>query len=231
MNNDIKINDFQGPLDLLLTLLEKEEVDIMDIPIARITDQYNKIIDSWNIFDLEEASDYILMAARLMQIKARMLVPKKVREKEEDPRTELANQLALYSVYQKIARFLEERDLESSRSLIKDPEYFSDSSNEIPPKISIKNLERSMRRMLNNRPRNEINTDSLIPDQYNIKDIKEIILEQISIRNRIQFNELLGTGYTAEKVIVTFLAILELYKIGSLNFNQDESEIFIFRET
>lgn len=228
---NIQFKDFEGPLDLLLSLLEKDQLNIMDIPIAEITEQYNSIISSWNLFNLEEASDYVLMAARLLQIKSKMLLPKPKREIEEDPREELSRQLALYAIYKKVSSYLESRESELAFKISKDPEYFPESSQESFPILSIKSLERSMRRLLADKPINSSKVNSIKNEKYSVEELKQEILEILKLKETSSFKEVIGLDFNTEKIIVSFLAILELFKTGHLDFNQDEGELLIYRTT
>lgn len=225
---EIGINDFKGPLDLLLKLITDRKIDILDIPIAEITDQYNSIINSWEVFDLEEASDYIVMAARLIQIKSRMLLPRQEElESEEDPREELTRQLITYAVFQKVAHYLEDAEAKSSMNLEKDPEYIPELIKEIPGKINTKVLVRALRRVIANQEVQE-RSNLIYSERFTIEECKEFLKNSL-MRNPILFAECFGQSPTKEEIITIFLAMLELYKTGFLNFEQIGNEIRITR--
>ena len=123
MEMTVKLQVFEGPLDLLLYLLEKNKVNIYDIPIVEITDQYMEYIDEMRQRDLEVMSEFLVMAATLLSIKAKMLLPKKKNEDEEevDPREELVQQLLEYKMYKYMAYELKDRQIDAEKSMYKKP--------------------------------------------------------------------------------------------------------------
>lgn len=228
MKVEIGIENFKGPLDLLLKLITDQKMNILDIPIGKITDQYNEIINQWNIFDLDEASDYILMAARLLQIKSQFLLPRKVElEDEEDPREDLTRQLLQYAVYQKIAAFIEEREEESNLLLEKDPEYIPEIVKEVPGKILPKTLVRAMRRIIANQEVKE-NSNLIYTERFNVEECKQFLKEKLKEGN-FNFRDCFDRSISRDEVITTFLALLELYKTNYLDFTQNNDEIFVTR--
>ena len=131
---DIHVGDFEGPLDLLLHLIAQRKIDILDLPIAEITGQYLEVIRGWKAFDMDVASEFVLMAARLLEIKSRMMLPRlKIESEEEDPRAELAAQLLAYAAVKQIAVWLIDREETEARSFTRDPEYFPDPGETEPP--------------------------------------------------------------------------------------------------
>ena len=128
MGIDIKVNAFEGPLDLLLHLIEKNKVDIYDIPISEITSQYLDYIRSMEEEDLDVLSDFLVMAATLLKIKAKMLLPVNEEEEEEgDPREELVRRLIEYKIYKYASLQLKEREMTAEKSFFRSPD--------IPPQV------------------------------------------------------------------------------------------------
>ena len=135
MELTVKLETFEGPLDLLLHLLEKNKVNIYDIPIVEITNQYMEYIHEMERQDLDIMSEFMVMAATLIDIKAKMLLPKKAKEEEEetDPRTELVQQLLEYKLYKSISYELKDRQLDADRVMYKVPTIPEEVSEYVPP--------------------------------------------------------------------------------------------------
>ena len=124
MSIDVSVKAFEGPLDLLLSLIKEKQIDIYDIPIAEITAAYLEELKNMESSNYEVAAEFVVMAATLMEIKARMLLPKakiEEEEEEEDPRTELVNKLLIYKQFKKAANFLKESFEDQSRFLPETP--------------------------------------------------------------------------------------------------------------
>ena len=211
---EIKLDVFEGPLDLLLYLIRKNEVDIYDIPIALITRQYMEYIDAMKSLNLDLAGEYLVLAATLTHIKSRMLLPpgEEEEEEEEDPRRELVRQLLEYEAFKEAALGLDRmkilgRDVFSRDHIVDD----SGEEGEALREIGIFELVEAFRRV------------TLGTDQH---DIMEIDVEKISLSERINdivdelekrgeltFTDLLGETGSRKRLIYTFLAILELMKL------------------
>lgn len=236
MGIDIKINVFEGPLDLLLHLIEKNKVDIYDIPISEITSQYLDYIRSMEEEDLDVMSEFLVMAATLLKIKAKMLLPVKeeTAEEEEDPREELVRRLIEYKIYKYASLKLKEREMYAEKSFFHSPD--------IPPQVMAYKEEVDPEDLLSDitlqrlsevfsfvmRKRVE-KVDTIRSDFGQIKQ-EEIKLEDkvIEVSNyikkhkQISFCDLLNDQETKEAIIVTFLAILELMKMGRILASQEE---------
>lgn len=224
------LEDFEGPLDLLLTLITEERIDILDIPIAEITRQYNKIIEGWNEYDLDEVSEYLIMAARLIQIKSQMLLPRPKREQESiDPRIELSNQLLEYKAVRKIAAFFSECQENYSKSFTKDPEYFAETVLGTLPQVSLIDLERALRRLKSRDKENNESVLKIKQDRYTVSGQLKYIKKIIRKMPEISFRDLLSSRRELEEIVVTFLAVLELYKMGDVDFEQHDREIILNR--
>ncbi len=211
---EIKLDVFEGPLDLLLYLIRKNEVDIYDIPIALITRQYMEYIDAMKSLNLDLAGEYLVLAATLTHIKSRMLLPpsEEEEEEEEDPRQELVRQLLEYEAFKEAALGLDRMKI-LGRDVFSRDHIFDDSGEEGETlrEIGIFELVEAFRRV------------TLGADQH---DIMEIDVEKISLSERINdivdelekrgeltFSDLLGETGSRKRLIYTFLAILELMKL------------------
>ena len=239
MGIDIKVNAFEGPLDLLLHLIEKNKVDIYDIPISEITSQYLDYIRSMEEEDLDVMSDFLVMAATLLKIKAKMLLPVKEEEEEEgDPREELVRRLIEYKIYKYASLQLKEREMMAEKSFFRSPD--------IPPQVlAVEYLVQMLSEVTLQRISEVFQfvmrkrQDKLDPIRSEFGEIKQ---EEIKLEDKItevynyiiqykevNFYDLLNEQETKEAVIVTFLAVLELMKTGKIYVQQEniEDDIFI----
>lgn len=229
MSLSVKLEDFQGPLDLLLKLITEQKINILDIPISEITEQYNQIISSWTFEDIPEACDYLELSARLIKIKSKFLLPKKSnKEEEEDPRIELAQQLFLYSIYKRISEFLDEKINNNLYRYTKDPTYIDSLVITKPKKVNIKILEQNMRRIIISLKEIERTQVNIKPELYTVEEKMDLIINTVFLQDTT-LRSLLFENTGSEEIITTFLALLELYKNGKVDFEQIGPEIRIKR--
>lgn len=241
MQYSVKLDGFEGPLDLLLHLIQTYEVDIYDIPVAIITEQYLQYIHTMKELKLDVASEFLVMAATLLAIKSKMLLPKHEEElfenqmeleMEEDPRDELVRRLVEYRKYKHAADELKER--ESQRSLVytRQPLDLSQFEKEETAKqvtnVTLYDMLQAMQKVFQEKvtraPRTTIERQE-IPIETRMEQIKSSLQ---SVGGRKKFTELFDKS-TKEHVVVTFLAILELMKVKSIKCEQQDhfSEIYI----
>ncbi len=225
----IRLPVFEGPLDLLLFLIRKNEIDIYDIPIERVTRQYLEVLKSMEQLNLEVAGDFFVMAATLMYIKSRMLLPtneqiKQASEEEEeaDPRWELVQQLLEYKKFKEAAYQLQDL-VEQQQDLIPRNYRESNEQKEARPlkptdKIELWNsFNMVLRRLAEGMKSGEINDE-----QVSVADRMEYILNVIETRDRFNFTELFeGKAYGVNMLVSTFLAVLELTRLKKLLVEQD----------
>ena len=212
----VRLSNFEGPLDLLLYLIKKEEIDIYDIPIAVVTKQYLDTIGLMKELDLEVAGEFILMAATLIQIKVRMLLPRPVLEEEEeaeDPRAELVRQLLEYKRYKEVAESLS--DLEERQSRHFPRRYFewqkSYREKEVVLKdMSLFDLLAAFKSVLDNLPKQAYHEIQLIP--VTIEEQMEFLTRFLEGKDHIVFSEVMAWLRDRIVVIVTFMAILEMVR-------------------
>lgn len=237
MEITFKLKVFEGPLDLLLHLIDINKIDIYDIPIALITDQYMAYIREMQIEDMDVTSDFLVMAATLLRIKSKMLLPVEKEEAEdagEDPRMELVNRLLEYKTYKYIAQELKDRAFLASQSMYrpmiipKDMVYTEPPVNldELVGDMNLAKLHGIFQSVM----KKQFDKIDPIRSQYGRIEQEPVKLsDKIStIRNiisrshtRLSFRRLLGEQHTKEEVIVTFLAVLELMKDGSVTITQE----------
>ncbi len=216
----IKIENFEGPLDLLLFLIKKNELDIYDIPIAQIAKQYLEYIELMELLDLELAGEFIVMAATLMRIKAQMLLPKTEEEKEFDPREQLVAALLEYKKYKEVAAILETKEKEEMQYF--PCASFSDlDKNESKvelTQVSLFDLLRAFKQVLERIPKETFHQVNY--PEIRVEERIEFILNCLKNRKKILLEELFKNIPLRLIAIVTFLAILELVKAKKLLVKQ-----------
>ena len=230
MNVEFKINDFEGPLDLLLHLIKEAKMDIMNIEIESITEQYMNYLDSQEKMNLEIASEYLVLASELIEIKSKMLLPREQTEVssdeyEEDPREELVKRLLEYQTYKEITKVLHEKEEERSNYYTKSPENYSNySDGEVEIKVDyeiddlINALKSYLARKKDNKPLNTKVTVNEISVSSRRHDIRNILKE----KKKINFFELFPI-VSKEYIVATFLAVLEMAKSKELIIKQEEN--------
>ena len=239
---NIKIDVFEGPLDLLLHLIQHLEVDIYDIPIAEITSQYLSYIQTMKILELDVAGDYLVMAATLMAIKSDMLLPKpELNEVEDfyeegiDPRDALVDQLLEYKQYKQAASVLKNKEEERSQYFTKDPSNLEEYQEDIelePEKVNVIDLVLAFQEMLSKKKLKEPVQTKIVSDDITMEDKMQTIISRIQSKSRhtpILFSELFES-INRNEVVVTFLALLELMKQKEIDIRQEKAfdEIVIF---
>ncbi|MDQ8205136.1 segregation/condensation protein A [Pelagicoccus sp. SDUM812003] len=226
----IKLSVFEGPLDLLLFLIRKHEIDVYDIPIELVLDQYLAVINSMQQVKLEVAGDFFVMAATLMEIKSRLLLPKQKRaastEDDEDddidPRWELVHQLLEYKKFKEAADTLDK--LSDRAALFKERDYASINKQETPvrplkpeDKISVWNSYNIVLRRLTEK----LVIGEIKDDAVTVVDQMELLIEKIKTTREFTFTSLFDGPISLKILVVTFIAILELTRLKRLKVQQD----------
>ena len=233
----VKLQAFEGPLDLLLHLIEKNKVSIYDIPIAEITDQYMAYLHEMKKQDLGVMSEFLLMAATLLDIKSRMLLPKEVNEEgeEEDPRQELVQQLLEYKMYKYISYELKERRQDAAQVLYHKQDLPEEvkaykqpvSTEELLAGVTLSRMHRifvDIIRRQNNRIDPIRSTfGTLQKEEVDMDQMREKVAEYIEQHEVCNFRELLLGHENKIQVIIAFLIILEMMKEGVITIVQEES--------
>lgn len=236
MGIPVKLEAFEGPLDLLLHLIDKNKVNIYDIPIVEITEQYMEYIRGMERRNLDIMSEFLVMAATLLNIKSRMLLPKTETEEEEegDPRKELVERLLEYKMYKYISVELKDRQIDALKVMFKGPsipEKIADYKEEIDLDSLLSDLTLSKLQLIFNSVVKK-QTDKIDPirsrfgkiekEEVNLSDKIAEIEEYALIHQSFSFRELLEAQCSKMDVIVTFLGILELMKIGKISIAQED---------
>jgi segregation and condensation protein A len=223
----VKLDLFEGPLDLLLHLIKKSEVEIADIPIAAITDQYLAMIEGVAELNLDNAGEYLVMAATLTYIKSRILlpgVPGEDDEAEEDPRTELVQQLLEYQRFREAAAHLASRPL-LTRDVFAaagEPPEPGTLAEDGPPvrDATLGDLLEALRGVLERTARPA--PHEIVQPMRSVGECVHLILAHFALGERIEFRELFEPEASRSDVIVTFLALLELVRLRIIRAQQDE---------
>jgi segregation and condensation protein A len=213
---------FEGPMDLLIHLIRKNDLDIYDIPIALITDQYLQYLEFMKAMNVDYAGDFLLMASTLTQIKSRMLLPTHDgQEGEEDPIQEITRPLLEYLQMKSAADQLIERNLLGEKTFIRNPshEEFSTNSDDEFIKIGLFELIDAFQKILERIP--DGHRVELTADEISVKDKISQIIEILEAKASITFLELFSDNPDKHEVIITFLAILEMVKLTLIRIIQN----------
>lgn len=222
----VKLERFEGPLDLLLHLIKRDEIDIFDIPIARITKQYLAYLELMRQLDLEVSGDFLVMAATLMRIKAKMLLPLPASNEEEDegdPREELVQRLLEYRQFKEAAEQLKDKEgfrrLLHARGIVPT----EDDAGPLPlAKVSLFDLLGALNRVLSRRP-TDVPVYSVQTEGYDVEDKMSLIARTVAEEGRLLFSTLMLHARVRMEIIVSFMALLELIKLGQVIIEQDEA--------
>ncbi len=223
MTYKVKLDVFEGPLDLLLFLIKKEELDIYDIPISKITDQYLEYLELMQMLDLNIAGEFLVMAATLMHIKSRMLLPPEEltpeEQEEEDPRAELVRRLLEYRQFKEAAGELAKREL-TERNVFKRQFPKEAGSEEVQYfEASLFDLISAFSKILNKLPKEIFH--EIIKDDFTVEEKIHEIFHRLINEPVLYFTQLFNNSKSKLEVIATFLAILELIRLKEVMVRQE----------
>jgi segregation and condensation protein A len=232
----VQLEVFEGPLDLLLYLIKREEVDIYDIPIERITTQYVQYIELMRMLDLNLAGDFLVMAATLMMIKSRMLLPPEERpelepEEEEDPRWDLVRQLVEYKKFKDAAIFLETLEDERDGIFGREGEHLT---LEVKPDMALRDVSLFDLLSVFNDALKKVSQEDLkeiFAERFTVADKIEAIGQRLQREDRFSFASLFSEMSSRHEIVCTFLAVLELIRQRQIRAVQDHpfGEILVAR--
>lgn len=224
-----KINEFEGPLDLLLHLIKESKMDIMNIEIESITKQYMDYLAIQEKMNLEIASEYLILASELLEIKSKLLLPivknEDDEEEEIDPREELVNRLLEYQAYKDITKLLQEKESIRREIYTKSPENiknYVDEVKEINVDVSLDDLVEAFKRYLERKKDNKPLKTKVTVNEISVSSRRADIKVLLKKKKRVSFFELFPV-MTKEYVVATFLAVLEMAKSGELIIKQDNT--------
>jgi segregation and condensation protein A len=233
MTYQVKLEVFVGPLDLLLHLIKREEVDVYDIPVARITDQYLHVVELMQDMNLDVAGEYLVMAATLMHLKSRLLLPPSetdADEPDEDPRTELVQQLLEYQRYREAAQTLGSRPVLRRDVFRREPEVpVRDEGEGVRLRdVSLADLLEAFRDVLERAARESFH--EIIHEEISVAECVDVIVRRLEVDGPLRFRDLFAGSPSRLRLIATFLALLELVKAQAILACQEEEhgEILLF---
>ena len=228
-----QLKDFDGPLDLLLFLINKEKLDIKDIFVSQITDQYISLVRSASDLDMDEATDFLVMAATLLEIKSRAMLPRppKVEEGEEDPEAALIRQLEEYKRFRETADAMKQFEKAAGNLFTKLPEEYP-----LPPQetelvgLTLQGLTEAFLRIWARKPAAEESGEvnhyaprDIRRDEHTVQECMLTLLKGIRRKGRMRFDEAFSDAPTREEVVTLFLALLELLKLGEMHLEQEST--------
>lgn len=229
MDVAFKINEFEGPLDLLLHLIKESKMDIMNIEIEEITKQYMDYLESQEKMNLEIASEYLVLASELIEIKSKLLLPN-VKDEEssledDDPREELVNRLLEYQAYKEITKVLQEKEELRREIYTKSPENiknYVDEVSGITSDVTLDDLVEAFKRYLERKRDNKPLNTKITVKEITVSSRRYEIKKLLRVKGRVSFEELFPV-VSREYVVATFLAILEMAKSGELVITQNDT--------
>jgi len=221
----VKLERFEGPLDLLLHLIKRDEINVHDIPIAHITNQYLAYIELMRSLDLEVAGEFLVMAATLMRIKAKMLLPLPAvgeEEEEGDPREELVQRLLEYRQFKEAAETLKLKEGERRQLFERGLVPGEDEAGPLPlAPATLFDLLDALNRVMSRVPQPAVY--EVQGELYDVEDKMSLIASTVAEEGRLSFTELLSRCRARAEMIVTFIALLELIKLGRVGVIQVEN--------
>lgn len=229
MNYKVEITNFEGPLDLLLHLIKESEVNICDINIEEITNQYLDYINKMEQLNLNIASEYLVMAAELIEIKSSILLPKRQVETdddyEENPREQLINRLLEYERYKNITSSLKEFEQERGKVFSVEPYDLTniiEPSKEIDESFKLEDLAEAFNKMLARQELDKPLNTKITSKEYSVAERSNQIMQILRVKKRIEFTELFDIK-EKDYIVVTFISILNMARRGEIDIKQDKN--------
>lgn len=236
MGIQVKLEVFDGPLDLLLHLIEKNKVDIFDIPIVLITEQYLEYVSNMDTKDMDVMSEFLVMAATLVRIKSKMLLPIEEieEEEEEDPRQELVERLLEYKLYKYASYELKDRQMDAGKVFYRDPSIPEEIKNfkedvdyeELLSDVTLTKLQSIfdsvMQKQVDKIDPIRSNFGEIEKEEINIEDHMIFLEEYAMLHGTFSFRKVLENGTGKGYIIVTFLGILEMMRTGKITIEQED---------
>jgi segregation and condensation protein A len=226
-DHKVRLEVFEGPLDLLLYLIKKEEVDIYEVPIEKITSHYLEYLDTFRMLDLEIAGEFLVMAANLIYLKSRNLLPVHQQPpeddaEEEDPRWDLIRQLIEYKKFKDAASDLHQRELAQEGLFARVAEKPQDAELILHSEVGIFDLISAFQKVLRKLETRREDLREIFSENFSVSDKIDFILRTVSADKLITFAGLFLHAAGRTEVVVTFLALLELIRMKQLRVTQEE---------
>ena len=225
---DIKLENFEGPLDLLLYFIKRDKIDIYDIPITQITNEYISVIDEAKKLDVSIAGEFLFMASMLLRIKTQMLLPRQINDESldiEDPRIDLVAQLLEYKKYKSIANKLKNLHFENKDSFFRNSSKVvydqSPNASDFLNEVTLYDISKIFKDAVNNAPTQD--SFEIYRETVSLKDQQDFILQQFNNDKILSLKNLVKKLETKLEIIVTFLALLEMIKRSEIICSQKEN--------
>ena len=225
---NIKIENFEGPLDLLLYFIKRDKIDINDIPITQITNEYISVIDEAKKLDVSIAGEFLFMASMLLRIKTQMLLPRQINDESldiEDPRIDLVAQLLEYKKYKSIANKLKNLHFENKDSFFRNSSKVvydqSPNASDFLNEVTLYDISKIFKDAINNAPTQD--SFEIYRETVSLKDQQDFILQQFNNDKILSLKNLVKKLETKLEIIVTFLALLEMIKRSEIICSQKEN--------
>ena len=225
---NIKIENFEGPLDLLLYFIKRDKIDIYDIPITQITNEYISVIDEAKKLDVSIAGEFLFMASMLLRIKTQMLLPRQINDESfdiEDPRIDLVAQLLEYKKYKSIANKLKNLHFENKDSFFRNSSKVvydqSPNASDFLNEVTLYDISKIFKDAIKNAPTQD--SFEIYRETVSLKDQQDFILQQFNNDKILSLKNLVKKLETKLKIIVTFLALLEMIKRSEIICSQKEN--------
>lgn len=223
-----KLEKFEGPLDLLLTLIKKNKVSIWDIPIVEITDQYLDAIEGIEKSELDNTSEFVVLASQLLYIKSKMLLPKEEKEEEEDPREELAQRLYEYKKFKEASSEMRKSEFSSKYMVFRQEEKIKFPVPEYSRHHELSELADAFnsiyqRRIRRAKPEKRAFSGIVGREKVSVDDMVEKVCKILRHSRRVGFKTLFGEHDSRPEMIATFLAVLEMIKLNRIRADYDGS--------
>ena len=225
---NIKIENFEGPLDLLLYFIKRDKIDIYDIPITQITNEYISVIDEAKKLDVSIAGEFLFMASMLLRIKTQMLLPRQINDESldiEDPRIDLVTQLLEYKKYKSIANKLKNLHFENKDSFFRNSSKVvydqSPNASDFLNEVTLYDISKIFKDAVNNAPTQD--SFEIYRETVSLKDQQDFILQQFNNDKILSLKNLVKKLETKLEIIVTFLALLEMIKRSEIICSQKEN--------
>ena len=225
---NIKIENFEGPLDLLLYFIKRDKIDIYDIPITQITNEYISVIDEAKKLDVSIAGEFLFMASMLLRIKTQMLLPRQINDESldiEDPRIDLVAQLLEYKKYKSIANKLKNLHFENKDSFFRNSSKVvydqSPNASDFLNEVTLYDISKIFKDAVNNAPTQD--SFEIYRETVSLKNQQDFILQQFNNDKILSLKNLVKKLETKLEIIVTFLALLEMIKRSEIICSQKEN--------
>jgi segregation and condensation protein A len=237
MDYKLRVEDFEGPLDLLLFLISEKKINIIEVSISEITEQYINHIKKWQSMDLEIASDFIVMASRLLEMKSKLILPiDSDEENQEDLHKKFLSNLIYYKIFKVCSVYIGEK-VNHLNNFYKDPEYIPEIMDAGDEEVYINSIELELKflRLLKLRELEDKHWSKPIEvplERFSVQEKIDYISKKLENQKYLRFSELFTDKPCQEEVVTSLLALLELYKVNEIIINQENNfgEIQVFKK-